>query len=277
MKTNLNNSIFNNDNLLEDFTKNTKKYIFGIILSLWLSEWGVNKNIEKFTVEFKDSINNKLNSNKYIKEQKLYDLWYRKKSDWLNLQNRNFFTLYTDIIKKSPKYIQFEDKNEKIKDNTDKLNFNKVWKLPFISRLQNTKNVAEDLNNPANLIAGGIWDEYAIWKIKSANGRIFLVFKNIKDWFKAMAADIKAKQKWYSQHISKNANLEEFLSVWTDNWDWDSSKKTNYIKIVLNKLKITYWKISLSNPFNEIDSYKLAIALAKAEWFKRWNDLYSNM
>ncbi len=91
-----------------------------------------------------------------------------------------------------------------------------------------------------------------------------------------MIADIEAKQNWFSKYISKNANLESFMKLWTNNWDWSHSKKENYIKTVLSKLNNYTTDISLYDKFSEINSRELAWALAKAEWFKWWNKLYND-
>jgi len=168
-----------------------------------------------------------------------------------------------EINESDNKYLNI-DKNIRIEWN---------WRLNFIQRLRNTRNVAEDLNNPANLVAWWVWDKYAIWKYKSSNWHTFLVFRDIEHWFKAMSADIEAKQNWFSKVISKDASLKEFLKVWTWNWQWSISKRNNYTSIVLWKL---WWNFSLNTKFANIDSFELSKALAKAEWFKWWNNLYKN-
>jgi hypothetical protein len=151
------------------------------------------------------------------------------------------------------------------------------WNLPFVPRLQNTWNVAEDLNNPANLIAWWIWDKYAIWKVRSPNWRIFLVFRDVEHWMKAMSADIEAKQSWRSKVISWNDSLNNFIDVWVWNdWTQWTRARSNYKNIVISELGKTYWNISLNQKFSNFDSFKLAIALSKAEWFRWWNSRYLN-
>ena len=129
-----------------------------------------------------------------------------------------------------------------------------------IERPRSTGNIANDLNNPGNLTAGGVGDEFSIGFTKivpsDGNERSFLVFETPQAGTAAMIEDIKAKQNGGSTRISQDASLEEFIQVWT------AGASKGYKDTVV---KVT--GVELDTKFADVDAAKLAEGISKAEGF----------
>lgn len=167
-----------------------------------------------------------------------------------------------------------------------------AFALEEIPRLENTWNIAENLNNPANLTLWKKWSDahkYSIWYIKTTyNGatRKFLVFCTPQDWLAAMRVSISKRQAKYT-----DKTIWEFIDLWVtgswkvnlDNnwWVWWKKARWNYqktfLKAVTDKFSSTHsvW-LTMNSNFSEMNTHVIATALSKAEWFKWGNKKYEN-
>ena len=131
-----------------------------------------------------------------------------------------------------------------------------------MTRPRNTGNVANDLNNPANLVAGGVGDQFAIGSTqvtgKDGVTRNFLVFQNVEDGYKAMAADLKAKFEGRSSRIKPTDTLGRLTDVWVGG----EGAGKGYKSVVSKQLGV-----GLNTPISQLDPMQTARALAKAEGF----------
>jgi len=134
--------------------------------------------------------------------------------------------------------------------------------IPEMPRPRNTGNVANDLNNPNNLVKGGVGDKYAIGynTIVGNDGvsRDFLVFDTVENGIRGMAEDFKAKVSGGSAHIRPQESLDKLADVWVGG----AGAGDNY-KAVVSQMMGT----SLDTPIQGLDPNRLATAFAKAEGF----------
>lgn len=139
------------------------------------------------------------------------------------------------------------------------------WFTNILDLKRTGKNVAKDTNNPWNITADSIAESkreeygkkiWATWTYKSPNWRIYYVFPNIEAWQKALEMDIRAKTTWQSKRIDKDAPLNEFVRIYT--WNYNAG--------YLNVLKQYTWATN-TTPISKIDPKLLTEAIMKAEWF----------
>lgn len=94
----------------------------------------------------------------------------------------------------------------------------RIGELSKVERPRNTRNVANDLNNPANLIAGGVGDKFAAGfaPVTGPGGvtRNFLVFNTVEEGNKAMESDLQAKIGGKSNVIKPTDTIDKLADVW---------------------------------------------------------------
>jgi hypothetical protein len=138
-----------------------------------------------------------------------------------------------------------------------------------LPRLQNTGNVANDLNNPGNLRPGGVGDEFAIGYVKVPQkgnpDSVFLVFRNAEDGAKAQEADIRAKVTGGSRYMTPSTSLDKMLDIYAGN------PNAGYKNTVASTLGV-----DLNAQIGTLDPNALAGAIRKAEGFGQGNSLYES-
>lgn len=143
-----------------------------------------------------------------------------------------------------------------------------------LPRLQNTRNVANDLNNPTNLTKGGVGDQYAIGytPVTDANGttRNFLVFANPEQGFLAGQADIAAKINGGSSRVSPNSTIQDLLNVWVGGALGANAGYQATVQSIVG--------VPLSTKLSEMRGKEnlLAQAISKGEGFTGGNTLYES-
>lgn len=110
-----------------------------------------------------------------------------------------------------------------------------------------TTNRPDRNNNPWNV---KIWD---IWYW--VDNQNHTIFPNASSWYQAMINDLTAKLNWKSKWgLTTNSTLAQLWKVYAEDPNW-----------INNVSKISWYPPNTK--LKDIDVYKLAPAIAKAEWF----------